>query len=286
MQAEEFLKEVLESPICPDNFEAIYREFQRYQQLAMDTLKEFHRVCEKNNIPYQLAYGSLLGAIRDNGQIPWDYDIDVWVPYCEVPALIEALKKDLSSNYYFYCPEVDPKCRHYSMRLAPKGFRTEVLHVDVFYMIGVPNDEKARKLFIKQVHNVRDKRFGKLVKVWENYKHHPRLLMKFYKQKLQCAFVSLSNIDEKFHYLANKYSFEDAEYCTSLCGTSGRTFSTKDLWDTMLAVNNCGEFRITKNYDKFLRHMYGDYKKIFPLESRLKEMMSHYNSLRKTAREK
>lgn len=67
----------------------------------MDTLIEFHRVCEKSNIEYELAYGSLLGAIRDNGQIPWDYDIDVFVAFKDKERLIETLKKNLMINTIF-----------------------------------------------------------------------------------------------------------------------------------------------------------------------------------------
>ena len=48
---------------------------------------------------YQLAYGSLLGAIRDGGQITWDYDIDVFIPYEERGQLIEALNRDLKSEF-------------------------------------------------------------------------------------------------------------------------------------------------------------------------------------------
>ena len=124
MNSQEFLKEVLNSEICPSNFEIIYKSFLKYQKAAIDTLNEFHRVCEENKIQYQLAYGSLLGAIRDNGQIPWDYDVDVFVPFEEKDRLITSLKRDLDDKYYFYCPEVDSKCRHFVMRLAPKKYRT------------------------------------------------------------------------------------------------------------------------------------------------------------------
>ena len=83
MNAIEFVKEVKDSNICPKDFDKIYEEFKFYQKAALDTLDEFHRVCEKNNIPYFVQYGSLLGLIRDGGQIPWDYDVDVVVPYSE-----------------------------------------------------------------------------------------------------------------------------------------------------------------------------------------------------------
>ena len=98
MNQKEFYNEVKDSNICPDNFEKIYDEFQKYQKATLSTLKEFHRVCEINNIRYQLAYGSLLGAIRDGGQIPWDYDIDVILPIEEKSTLIKALDRDLNNN--------------------------------------------------------------------------------------------------------------------------------------------------------------------------------------------
>ena len=91
MKSNEFLEEVLRSDICPDDFEKIYSEFQDYQQMAIDALNEFHRICEKNKITYQLAYGSLLGAIRDGGQIPWDYDVDVIVPYEEKRIYLQSI---------------------------------------------------------------------------------------------------------------------------------------------------------------------------------------------------
>ena len=77
MDSNQFYDEVVNSSLCPKDFDTIYREFRQFQEDTLETLREFHRVCEKNNVSYQLAFGSLLGAIRDNGQIPWDYDIDV-----------------------------------------------------------------------------------------------------------------------------------------------------------------------------------------------------------------
>ena len=130
----EFEQEVLKSDICPPNFEVIYKEFMNFQDEAIKTLNEFHRVCEKNGVRYQLAYGSLLGAVRDNGQIPWDYDIDVIVPYNEKDKLVQVLRNDLSDDFYFHCPEQDEKCRHFIMRLAPKGYKTTKLHKNNSYL--------------------------------------------------------------------------------------------------------------------------------------------------------
>ncbi len=283
MHADEFLKEVLESPICPKNFEEIYKEFQHYQQLAIGTLNEFHRVCEKNSIPYQLAFGSLLGAVRDGGQIPWDYDIDVWVPYNDIPALIKALQKDLSEDYCFYCHQCDSHWDHYMMRLAPKGYRPHVLHVDVFYMIGGPEDKYESMDLEKLIKKVYITRIYKLINIEEDLKGHPKLQARFLYNKLKHSFLSVSELDKQFALISNKYPFEKAKYCLSF-NMETCCFLKEDLWDTTIIKNLCGEYRITKNHEQCLKIMYDDYRHIFPLENRLNELMIHYMNLKKYAK--
>ena len=84
-----FYQEVKKTNICPPNFDRIFNDFNNYQDMILKVLYEVHRICEKNEIHYCLAYGSLLGLIRDHGQIPWDYDVDIFVPYIEKKAFIE-----------------------------------------------------------------------------------------------------------------------------------------------------------------------------------------------------
>lgn len=74
------------------------REFQLYQ---LDILKTFISICEKNDLKYWAAWGTLLGAARHNGFIPWDDDIDIWMPPKDYYKLREACKSCLPENYYF-----------------------------------------------------------------------------------------------------------------------------------------------------------------------------------------
>ncbi len=63
------------------------------QKQLLDLLKSFHSFCRESGIDYSLAYGSLLGAIRHDGFIPWDDDLDVFVDRKNYDRLIEALEK-------------------------------------------------------------------------------------------------------------------------------------------------------------------------------------------------
>ena len=281
MTSEEFLKEVLSSPLCPDNFEEIYKEFRKYQKITMDTLIEFHRVCEKSNIEYELAYGSLLGAIRDNGQIPWDYDIDVFVAFKDKERLIETLKKELDDKYYFYCPEVNQKCRHVIMRLAPKGYRSEALHVDVFYYVGTPNSVEERKLHIEQIKRTAHTRYCKLVNCKEeaggNVKKYIRLML----DKMKYSMKKIEDLKNEYEKLCQMYPIDKSDYLVSADVFADWYEFPRILFEeTELFHTVDGTFRIPKQYAELLTLVYKDYMNIPDLDIRIREVMTHFNYLK------
>lgn len=280
MNANEFLNEVLNSNIGPDGFVETYNTFQFYQNEALKTLKELHRVCEKNSIPYQLAFGSLLGIIRDGGQIPWDYDIDVIIPYTSKNDLIDALKKDLDEDFYFYCPENNEKCRHVMMRLAPKGYKTEALHVDVFYYIGTPINLEERKKFANEVKQISYFHFLKLVKPYEESTGNIRKMLGIYKLKLSSMFTSISELRNKYDILCNKYPINESEICIEADSFADWYEIPKEyLIETELINTNIGTFRISSNYRELLKIWYKDYLSIPPIEKRIEEVISNTGRL-------
>lgn len=284
MNSTDFINELKASDLYTDGFEKTYAEFQYFQKLANDTLNEFHRVCEENGIPYQLAYGSLLGAIRDNGQIPWDYDIDVWVPYSAKDKLVRVLEKNLAAKYYFYCPDSDKKCRHFMMRLTPVGFKSEVLHVDVFYTVEVPKELKYREEFRKELLNLFNNRYYKLVKV-DRESFWLSDIIRCYYMKAILGLKSVKSLDKMFKKLCEESLGFKSNLSVSIdSDIMKRTFQTDKLWDTKIIELPSGNYRISKNYDYILREIYNDYTKIFPLEDRLREMMRTYKNIKNSLR--
>ena len=81
------------------------RDFQLFQ---IDILHEFKRICEENNLRWWLSYGSLLGAIRHKGFIPWDDDIDVVMPAADYMRFRELCRTELSSGFYLQVHEDNP----------------------------------------------------------------------------------------------------------------------------------------------------------------------------------
>ena len=282
MSSEEFLEEVLSSQNAPNEFESVYREFQKYQEFTASTLMEFLKVCELCSIPYELAYGSLLGVERDRGQVPWDYDIDIFVPFHAKQKLIEALKKNLNHAFYFYCPEVDVNCRHVFMRLAPVGFRTEAIHVDVFYYVGTPEEPGKRTAFVSQIKELSEKRYGKLVNIREESLGQPRRYFSLLKnRKLPSLFTNVQRSWEEYERLCNFYPIDSSSNCvTADPFADWYVFPTSFLQDTEYVDSEFGEVRVPVARCKLLEMIYGDYMSLPSLEQRIGEVLHSVRRIR------
>ena len=70
------------------------------QRVALDILKQVVAVLEKHNLKYVLYYGTLLGAIRHQGFIPWDDDIDIAMPRSDYEKFKEIAKYELDDKYF------------------------------------------------------------------------------------------------------------------------------------------------------------------------------------------
>ena len=79
----------------------ITEKMKKVWAVELDLLSELDRVCKKYNIKYYAAFGTLLGAIRDKGFIPWDDDIDVWLLRDEYERLKQVAPKEFTGKYYY-----------------------------------------------------------------------------------------------------------------------------------------------------------------------------------------
>ena len=90
------------------------------QSVVFGILKFIREKCRQNNLTYYLAYGTLLGAVRHKGYIPWDDDIDLWMPRSDYMRFLEILKGDCDERYALCQGEY-----------KPEGDRPEVLQMRV-----------------------------------------------------------------------------------------------------------------------------------------------------------
>lgn len=129
------------------------RELQLYR---LGILEDITSICEKHNIKYVLHYGTLLGAIRHNGYIPWDDDIDIAVPWNDYKRLISVLKEEFSEKYFAQniwterkFPLIWTQVRVNGTTNMPAAYYDFDIHwgmcIDIFPLIFADPDENKRK---------------------------------------------------------------------------------------------------------------------------------------------
>lgn len=110
-------------------------DFKRYKEILLKSLKYFDNFCNKHNLLYYAAYGTALGAIRHHGFIPWDDDIDVFMPrkdYEKLLSLKEEIKKD---HYYVFDPSDQGYYKQFAKMVDMKTSLWELKEIP--FMIGV-----------------------------------------------------------------------------------------------------------------------------------------------------
>ena len=280
MNREEFIREVKESGIEPSDFDQMYDLFTQYQQQVLHTLKVFHNLCEANGIIYVLAYGSLLGAVRDNGIIPWDYDVDVVVPFYQRDLLNMVLREQLPKGFYYVGIETNRKCPRDITRIAPIGYDSDILHVDVFYLAAAPEDDDARYQLTRRLRQLQIIRHNKYRNLRKESHGRPYLFLHYLWSKLKTITISDSRLRAEHDSLCSSFDINKTPYLvpTGYLAQSD-LFDNTIFTSTELFETSYGHFRVPTEYKKILESKYGDWERIPSLENRLHEIKKHYDQM-------
>lgn len=129
-------------------------EMKRFWAAGMMILADIEKICNKYGLTYYADFGTLLGAVRHKGFVPWDDDIDICLVRSDYDKLLRALRTELPDNYVIYSPVLDggnsqPFSRVFNGRKPiPDDWRTEhycgcpyIVGVDIFPLDCVNRDE-------------------------------------------------------------------------------------------------------------------------------------------------
>ena len=131
-------------------------------KVDMDIVKEVVRICDAHGFKYYMLGGTMLGAIRHGGFIPWDDDIDLGMPRDDYEAFLEIAQKELPEhlrvvnyrndrNYQYYITRVqDTQTRVVEERIGNDSKYT-CASIDIFPIDGTPNNPVARKIYFFRV---------------------------------------------------------------------------------------------------------------------------------------
>ena len=131
-------------------------------RVDLDIVKEVVAICEKHGFTYFMLGGTMLGAIRHKGFIPWDDDIDLGIPRKDYEAFLKVAPKELSSHLKVVNYRTDPDYHYYITRILDTETKVEEerigndnrytnASIDIFPIDGTPNNEILRKLYFFRV---------------------------------------------------------------------------------------------------------------------------------------
>lgn len=241
------------------------------QTFCLDILQDVHEFCETHHIKYSLYAGSMLGAIRHQGYVPWDDDIDIIMPRKDYDKFCKEYK---SSKYHLINNHSDADCFIAFTRVCDLSNTTIVTHspwcsfstgcwIDIFPADGFPADEIAQnKLYDKCI----DLRASLIALRQAKANYHGGVLsrMNLFLQKIMTHDGrNAKYVVKKLLKTIETYRFDKEPYWASLTNVRNRKEWKHHPIETF---NTCSlmkfedrEFRVMDGYHTVLSQRYGNY---------------------------
>ena len=262
-------------------------EFKKYddetlkhlQDVEMMILKDVIKVCEENDIGYCMYGGSLLGAIRHKGFIPWDDDIDILMLQNDYDRFIEVMQKTQSDKYELVNAEITPGFYLTFTKVMLKGTIFEewwveqvdfeqYINIDVFPLCNVSNN-KYKRFFEVKLGRIYDRLLSmasiKLV-------HHPpatRFIANSIHHVLKFLGLSTTFFNKRLWKILNKYRDGDCEFVCEIGALNlPQVYRKADLVPFKKAKFEDIEVNIANDSDAILTQIFGDYMQLPPEEKR------------------
>jgi lipopolysaccharide cholinephosphotransferase len=250
------------------------------QKVSLDILKKITKVCEDNGFRYTLAFGTLIGAVRHKGFIPWDDDIDIQMPRPDYEKFLLYLKNHPIENLkVFYWKYV----KNYPLGISRICDMRYIVHeksfidcglgifVDVYPIDGLGHSYEEAK----RAYRITDKSRANLLRLGnaESRNISLKYITKDMRYFLSCIVLRLRGIEfiqRKLEKEARTLSFEECEFVGVPNWNWAHIVFQRDWYNNLVkAPFEDGEFYITKNYDEMLKEEYGDYMQLPPVDRRM-----------------
>ena len=241
---------------------------EELKQLQLDILCSVDKFCRERGIQYTLYFGTLLGAIRHKGYIPWDDDIDIAMTRANYDVFINSFN-GYDDNLRVFSPELD--YNYYAPYANVCDIRTLLIEesmdhnrqeigvkIDVFPLDGVQNEIEyiKRRKKCSWYNLILGNKRKKLAIIWkENKVRFVKCLVK----KILFSFLPYSSLQKQIHKTSIKESNGLTPYLSDIVFMGSRP-STEFEKNTV---------RIIADYDLYLKKVYNDYMQLPPKEQRI-----------------
>jgi len=252
--------------------------FNEVRKIQLDMLDVFIDYCSENNLRYYLDAGTLLGAIRHKGFIPWDDDIDVCMPRRDYEKLLLLAKDGISGDVELLFPEdsIYPMLKIINKNTLmiefPNSIKNEIgVYIDVFPKDGVSNKNCIAyfQCFLIKCLVLLNWFFKVSIYKWKSDGNMLKRSIAFLVRLLlgnRCVKFPLKLIDK----LAKLYSFDDSKRVATVIAGGMKNCVDKSKFDDFdLAPFEHLSAKVPIGHNDYLRQLYGEYMIVPPIEERL-----------------
>ncbi len=252
--------------------QTLISDINEIKALEVEILRKFDNFCTENNLKYCLTGGSLLGAVRHGGIIPWDDDIDVAMYRPDYDKLLKLADEMPDDCKLFSIERGDKSARLYG-RICNKSyisvdkFYDESLSgyfgIDVFPLEPVPADPKDYAAFSKKI------RLLRRMFIFSNsalFKGNGFLKAYIIKPIpiIFCKIIGAKRIYKMFRNLIEKIDYEDTDCIALVTGqyTENERYPKEKYYNLIRLPFEGLKLPAMKTYDEYLKLLYGDYMKL------------------------
>ncbi len=247
--------------------QAINEQTKEMQKVILGILSAIDKVCREHGLHYYMIAGTMLGAVRHKGFIPWDDDADVALPRRDYDILIAHANEWLPEQYELVSGDKDPNYPYLFARIQDKN-TTYILRRCFNYVGGVPVDVfpldgMTENRLLRNLHYMKYNVLKRLLyfSLRDPYKHGDGINCKFIK--LCHKVLSPEKLHSMLDRVQREYDYDASNLIADHDNKPSRGILPKSVYGTPKDVSFEGmQFHGVENPDRYLRYCYGEYMKM------------------------